>query len=308
MRLAVATLAVLGLAAVSAPWLPLRDPTAQPDGLVLRSLPPGGAAWTVRVEGEAERWGSEIRGEGASLEFRRGDRWIAAPHGVATSRRFLLGTDAYGRDVLSRLVHGARVSLAVGLAAAAIALALGGVIGLAAGAAGGRLDTVLMRATDLALGVPRLFLLLLLATLWRPSTLGTIAVLGVTTWMTGARLVRGEVLSLRERDFVSGARAAGAGTLRVALRHLLPSVAGILLCEAALRVGNAILLEAALSFLGMGVPPPTPSWGNLIADGRDRMLDAWWIATVPGIAIAVTVASVSRLAEEARKVFGGEHP
>jgi peptide/nickel transport system permease protein len=154
---------------------------------------------------------------------------------------------------------------------------------------------------DLALSVPRLFAALLLVTLFEPGLSTTIVVLGATSWMVAARLVRGEFLSLRERDFVHAARATGVSWLRMALRHVLPSAAGPVLVEAALRVGDTILLEAALSFLGLGVQPPAPSWGNMVADGRGLLESAWWISTLPGLVIGLTVLALNLLADAARE-------
>ena len=193
------------------------------------------------------------------------------------------------------------MSLVAGFLAALVAIAIGGGVGLTAGLAGGPVDAVLMRATDGALAIPRLFLLLLLAALFRPTLTTTVVLVGTTTWMAAARLVRGEALSIREREFVAAARAAGASPMRVAIHHVLPHAATVLGVEAALRLGQAVLLEASLSFLGLGVPPPVSSWGGLIADGRDRLLDAWWIATWPGLALAGVVIAASLVADGARE-------
>jgi len=307
LRLAGGFLAALVLVAVLAPWLGLRDPTAQPDGLVLRDLPPLSRIATIRTnEGEALYVHEARSVADGSIEYRRGDRWrtiaapglAARPHGSAL---FVLGTDAYGRDLLSRLLHGARVSLLVGVLAALVALGLGTSIGLFAGIAGGWIDAALMRLTDLALAIPRLFLALMLVALYGPSLTTTILVLGATTWMAAARLVRGEILSLRERDFVHAARAAGTPSLRLGLVHLLPAALVPVIVESTFRVSDAILLEGALSFLGLGVPPPTPSWGNLIADGRDSLLDAWWISTIPGLAIVATVIAFHVVGDALRR-------
>jgi peptide/nickel transport system permease protein len=297
-------LATWALVAASAPFLPLRDPGAQPDGLVLRNLPPLTEVGVVSFADGTKRYAHELRREtDGGLSFRRGERWTRVPAGTARigHARFVLGTDALGRDLLSRLVWGARVSLLAGFLAALLAVTLGGGVGLIAGFAGGRLDGLLMRVTDAALAIPRLFLLLLLAALFRPSLTTTVLLVGCTTWMAAARLVRGEALSIREREFVASARAAGASPARVALRHVFPHAATVLCVEAALRLGQAVLLEASLSFLGLGVPPPAASWGGLIADGRDRLLDAWWIATWPGLAIACVMIASSLVADGARE-------
>lgn len=305
-RWPVVLLGTLAVVALLAPWLGLRDPDAQPDGLVLRCLAPLSRVEAVALADGRVQPVHELHAlPGGGVEYRRGERWGTlepAQLAVRWHRHlfFVLGTDTFGRDLLSRLVYGARVSMAVGLLAALLSVVLGGGIGLAAGLGGGRVDGVLMRLTDLALSIPRLFLLLFLVALYRPSLTTTIAVLGATTWMAAARLVRGEILSLRERDWVQAARCAGASRWRLALYHLLPGALSPLLVEGTLRVAHTILLEASLSFLGLGVPPPMASWGSLVAEGRDRLLDAWWISTLPGVAIAATVVALSVLGDALR--------
>jgi peptide/nickel transport system permease protein len=303
----IAALAVLALAA---PWLGLRDPDAQPDGLVLRDLPPLSRATAIALADGTLRYAHEVSAlPDGGVSYRRGERWTTIPESdlpgptpAEWHRRpfFLLGTDGFGRDLASRMIHGARIALAVGLLSALVALVLGGAIGLIAGFMGGWVDGVLMRFADLLLSIPRLFLLLFLVALYRPSLTTVIVVLGATSWMIPARLVRGEVLSLREREYIQAARSAGAPSWRVALVHLLPGALAPLIVEGVLRVANTILLEATLSFLGRGVPPPTASWGSIIADGSDRLLDAWWIATLPGVAIAVTVVTLGLVGDALR--------
>ncbi len=304
LKTGVGILAAWALVAALAPVLPLRDPNTQRDGLVLRDLPPMSAVDTVTLAGGKTHFAHELRREtDGSVSLRRGDTWTRVPgDGARIERvRFVLGTDSLGRDLLSRLVWGARVSLVAGLLAALVAVAIGGGVGLIAGLSGGWVDAALMRATDGALAIPRLFLLLLLAALFRPSLSTTVLLVGCTTWMAAARLVRGEALSIREREFVASARAAGASPVRVAMHHVLPHATAVLGVEAAIRVGQAVLLEASLSFLGLGVPPPAASWGGLIADGRDRLLDAWWIATWPGLALAGVVIASTLVADGARE-------
>lgn len=207
----------------------------------------------------------------------------------APTRVHWLGTDGHGRDVLSRLLHGARVSLLVGIVAAAIAITLGTLIGSAAGHFGGWLDWALMRFTDVFMTMPVLFLILILVAAYGASFQNTILVVGAVYWPPVARLVRAQVLSLRARDFIEAARALGASEARILVRHLIPNTRGIIIVQATLAVATAILAEAALSFLGLGVPPPTPSWGNMLTEGRLHLSRAWWIATYPGIAVFLTI-------------------
>jgi peptide/nickel transport system permease protein len=218
------------------------------------------------------------------------------PHGVF----HLLGTDRFGRDVWARLVYGARVSLGVGSLAVLVSGLIGVAIGAAAGYWRGWAATVLLGLTDFALALPRVVLLLLLASLWQPSAVLVVLVLGLTGWMTIARLVHGEVRALAARPFVESAVGLGAPELRVLIRHVLPNALTPVIVASALGLGNAIMLEAGLSFLGLGVQPPTPSWGNLIASGRDTLVNAPWVATAPGIALVLVVLAATLLGDAVR--------
>lgn len=217
------------------------------------------------------------------------------------SREHLLGTDQIGRDVLSRMLYGARVSLAVGFVAVGIAVAIGMVVGVVAGYYGGAADTVIMLGiVDVMLTFPRFFLLLAVIAMLQPSIYVIMAVIGITGWMGVARLVRAEVLSLKEREFVASARALGARDLRLMFRHILPNALVPVLVSAVLGVAGAVLTEAGLSFLGLGVPPPTPTWGNILADGKAYIEIAWWLSLYPGLAILVTVLSYNLFGEGLR--------
>lgn len=216
------------------------------------------------------------------------------------SREHPLGTDELGRDVLSRMVYGARISLKVGFVAVGIATAIGLVVGLLAGFYGGWVDAVLMRFVDIMLCFPSFFLILSVIAVLEPSIYNIMAVIGVTGWMGVARLVRAETLSLKERDFVAAARAQGAGDLRIVFRHILPNALGPVLVAATLGVAGAILTESALSFLGIGVQPPTPSWGNILTAGKDNIEFAWWLSLFPGLAILLTVLGYNLVGEGIR--------
>jgi peptide/nickel transport system permease protein len=261
-----ALLAGVVLVALLAPLLAPLDPTAQRDVIATRFLPPG----TTDAFG--------------------------AFH--------LLGTDRLGRDVWSRLAYGARISLGVGVLAVLLSVGIGVLVGAASALARGVIRTLLLAITDFALALPRVVLLLLLAALWSPSVVLVVLVLGLTGWMTIARLVHAEARGLLERPFVEAALALGAGRRRLLLRHLVPNVATPVIVAAALGVGNAILLEAGLSFLGMGVQPPAPSWGNMIASGRDALVNAPWVAVAPGAALVLVVVACTLLGDALQDRLG----
>jgi peptide/nickel transport system permease protein len=209
----------------------------------------------------------------------------------------LLGTDKLGRDILSRMIHGARVSLTVSLVAIFVGGAIGTSLGLISGYFGGKTDALLMRLVDISLSLPTILLALVLVAAVGPSFGTVITVLVVLLWARYARLVRGETLSIRERDFVARARVAGASHTRIMVRYIFPNVVNSLIVLATLQVGYVILLESALSFLGAGLPRPTPAWGLMIADGRELIVTAWWVSMFPGLAIMLTVLALNLLGD-----------
>jgi len=228
---------------------------------------------------------------------------LKPPAFAGGSLQYVLGTDPVGRDVLSRIIFGSRVSIAVGLSAVLIGGSLGLTLGMISGYYGSTADMVIMRIADLQLAIPFLVLAIAIITVLKPGLLSIVLVLGLSSWVTYARVARGQVLSVRQRDFVEAARALGGSEARVLLRHMLPNVIAPVIVVATLEVGRMILAEAALSFLGLGIQPPAPTWGGITADGRDYLGTAWWISTLPGIAILLTVVAINFVGDWLRDVL-----
>ena len=234
--------------------------------------------------------------------------WPMSPNTTDLSQKLLppsqlhwLGTDHLGRDVFSRMLHGAPISLTVGFTTVSVSLSIGVVIGSIAGYCGGKIDQFLMRLVDAFLCFPTFFLILTAVALLGPSLINIVVVIGLVSWTGTARLVRGEFLTLREAEYVQAARILGQDSLKIIIRHILPNAAAVILITAVLGIPEAILAEAGLSFLGFGVQPPQATWGNIIADGKTYLLEAWWLILFPGFAIFITALAFYLVGDSLRE-------
>jgi peptide/nickel transport system permease protein len=301
-------LAVVTILVAGAGWIAPVAPGEQLDTVAGQDLPPLTSRIQVLLSDGGSMLVERARPTAEGLEVERGERrWLvpagelrASPTESVRERFFLLGTDAFGRDVWSRVLHGGRVSLWIGGSAALLALLLGVGVGGLAASAGGAVDALLMRLTDALLAFPRLFLVIALAVVLDASVAMIVLIFAITGWGATARLTRAEILSLKQREFVLAADAVGQSPLGILVRHLLPNALTPVLVYTALRIGDLILLETSLSFLGIGVQPPQPTWGNMIAEGRHGLTSAWWVATFPGIAITLTVLGFHLLGDGLR--------
>jgi peptide/nickel transport system permease protein len=263
----------------------------------------------TRNEPNTIRFVNEYHIEGNKVIYRQGIRTktIALQelagtkdNKIAITRTFILGTDQYGRDILSRVIYGSKISLSIGFLVVLISVTLGTVIGVTSGYFGGWIDAVMMRIVDILIAFPALFLILIIIATFGNSIYLIVITLSFTGWMGVARIVRSQVLSLKEQEFILAAKSLGLSNMRIIFRHLAPNTLTPVIIAATLRIGSIILTEAGLSFLGLGVQPPTPSWGNIINEGRDSLLNYWWISTFPGIAILTTVVCFNLIGDGVR--------
>lgn len=301
-RWPVIPLFLLGLVVFAGLFAPLISPHDPEKGdLRERNLPPAWAGGEKSAKNVVERLSINERATSVTLKDAQeidptaqvGDQIeiFTKPEGTT---RFLLGTDHLGRDVLSRVIYGARISLIVSLITLAVGGSIGVVMGLAAGWYGGFMDEFLMRLVDIKLAIPLILIALVLVITLGQSLWIIVTVLCLFIWPRFARQVRGEVLQLKHMDYVSLAKVSGASTARILFIHIFPGTINTLIVVATLQVGIVILLESTLSFLGAGVPPPTPAWGSMVSDGRDKLAGGvWWISTFPGVAIMLTVMSLN---------------
>jgi len=220
---------------------------------------------------------------------------------LAPSWDHLLGTDKFGRDILSRVLYGGRISLIIAMSVVFLSSTIGLIFGAVSGYYGGKIDAIMMRFLDFLLAFPMIFLVIMITTVFNTNHWYLIPILGFVSWMETARLVRAEVLSIKERDYILAARGLGFSQARIIFKHVIPNCFSVVLVLVPLKIAEVILLESALSFLGIGVQPPTPSWGNIINDGREALLSAWWISTFPGLFITTTVISFHLIADGLRE-------
>ena len=291
-------LGIFIFAGITAPWIAPYDPTKST--LRDRNLPPVWLSSESAIKTVVESLTIEGRKSQITLRQARaqhpnaqlGDE-IEVVTKAGGSTKYILGTDHLGRDVLSRVIHGARVSLIVASSVILVGITIGVTVGMLSGWYGGWVDEFFMRLVDIKLAIPTILLALVLVLALGQSFILIVGVLALTIWPRIARNVRAEVLGLKTADYVGLARVAGASTPRIMLVHILPGLINTLIVLTTLEIGIVILLEATLSFLGAGVPPPTPAWGSMVADGRDRRAAAWWISTIPGWAILVVVMAAN---------------
>jgi peptide/nickel transport system permease protein len=307
---ALATL--LALTALAAPLLAPYDPAEQLDPPAGLYRPPGTVLAAVHLAGGGWRLADRVRRTTSGLEIERlgtvetlsaAEVTNLTARGVADRRVFLLGSDKFGRDLASRMLYGTRVSLAVGLLSVALSLTLGVIVGSAAAVGGRPADFLIMRGVDALMAFPFLFLMMALSAFFHPGPALIVVMLGATSWMQISRLIRAEILGLQNREFIVAARALGQPPFAILWRHLLPNAYTPAVIRATLLIADMILLESALSFLGLGLQPPIASWGNMIAEGQEVLLQGWWVATFPGAALALTILAFNLLADGLRDTF-----